>query len=276
MRELYRANLSGEKKHVFCTSIGTSAFAHVGNRMFHVWSFARLSWCVWWMSACDVDLKAAYPNFVLPFFPSAKTKTMDRSRKSAPWSGHRRDDDNRRRSRDDEFDDLENFVAKKKRELGDLKSDADRLRRERNRVNSENDRLEAEMDRMKAENDRLRAEIDAKSAVIAQLEQQSRDAAEALTKRFKIALDNAFAEVLDAPAAHEDAISTSEEEGAGNADPAPTLPESAAAAGPGDAAGAAPPTREGGGGGEHHDQPQVLEPAAHHPSEIAPPDLGGQ
>ena len=45
--------------------------------------------CAWWMSACDVDLKAAYPNFVLPFLPSAKTKTMDRSRKSAPWSGHR-------------------------------------------------------------------------------------------------------------------------------------------------------------------------------------------
>ena len=228
------------------------------------------------MSACDVDLKAAYPNFVLPFLPSAKTKTMDRSRKSAPWSGHRRDDDNKRRSRD-EFDDLENFVAKKKTELVDLKSDADRLRRERNRVNSENDRLEAEIDRLKADNDRLRAEIDAKSAVIAQLEQQSRDAAEALTKRFKIALDNAFAEVLDAPAAHEDAISMSEEEPVGNADPAPTLPESAAAAGPGDAAGAAPPTREGGGGGgEHHDQPQVPEQAVHHPNEIAPPDLGGQ
>ena len=184
---------------------------------------------------------------------------------------HRRDDDNKRRSRD-EFDDLENFVAKKKRELVDLKSDADRLRRERNRVNSENDRLEAEIDRLKADNDRLRAEIDAKSAVIAQLEQQSRDAAEALTKRFKIALDNAFAEVLDEPVAHEDASSTSEEEAVGNADPGPT-PECATGAGPGDAAAASPPTREGGGaggagGGEHRDQPQVPEPAL--------PDLGGQ
>ena len=95
------------------------------------------------------------------------------------------------------------------------------------------------------------------------VEQQSRDAAEALTNISKVAPDNAFAEVLDAPAAHEDGISTSEEEGAG------TLPENAPAV-PGESAAAAPAPQ---GGGEQHDQTQVPEQA--HSSETAP-ELGGQ
>ena len=77
----------------------------------------------------------------------------------------------------------------------------------------------------------MRAESDRKSAALAQLEQQ-------LTKRFKIALDDAFEEVLGAPVMHEEAATDpSEEEGAG-----PTLPEedmnntNTAANGPGEAA----------------------------------------
>ena len=98
--------------------------------------------------------------------------------------------------------------------LSGLKEGADRLRRERNKLDSDSDKLRAENDRLRVESDRLRAESDRKSAALAQLEQQ-------LTKRFKIALDDAFEEVLGAPVMHDEAATNpSQEDGAG-----PTVPE---------------------------------------------------
>ena len=114
---------------------------------------------------------------------------MDRSRR--PWS--RRDE---KRGSRDELDEVESIVANKKRELGELKKDADRLR---------------------ADRDKLRAELHRKSAALVHMEQQSRDASrdtsERLTKRFEVALDNAFAEVLGAPAAGHGPVAKADEEG---------------------------------------------------------------
>ena len=203
--------------------------------------FAMVVACARVADICMIIVQTtAYHNFVFAP-PSHQLRAMDKSRRaSAPWSSHssRRDDDKRRR---DEFDHVEDIVAKKKRELSCLKEDADRLRRERNKMDAENDRL-------RAENERLRAESDRKSAALAQLEQQ-------LTKRFKTALDDAFEEVLGTSVMNEAAATDpSEEDGA-----APPLlgDTNTPANGPGDAAPA--PQR----GEEEKTHEEALEQAVH-------------
>ena len=74
---------------------------------------------------------------------------------------------------------MEAFVHKKKRQLGDLKEESERLRSERNR---------------------LRAELARKSCAVELLEQQLKDARARAIKRCKTILDEAFAEIFDAPA----------------------------------------------------------------------------
>ena len=100
---------------------------------------------------------------------------MQRRRQN--WSNGRRDDE-KRDTRDSEFDDMELFVSKKKRQLGDLKEENERLRSEKNR---------------------LRADLARKSSAVAHLESQLKDAKTVAIKRCKTILDDAFA-IFGAPA----------------------------------------------------------------------------
>ena len=127
---------------------------------------------------------------------------------------------------------MEAFVHKKKRQLGDLKEESERLRTERNR---------------------LRAELARKSSAVELLEQQLKDARARAIKRCKTILDEAFAEIFDAPAEDlstgavakadtEDGESEQSEEPAGDAgvpiaqDASTAQPVPLPLAGPGDAA----------------------------------------
>ena len=146
----------------------------------------------------------------------------NRSRHPQTWSSRRRRDDVEKRGGNtkegSEFDEMEAFVHKKKRQLGDLKEESERLRSERNK---------------------LRAELARKSCAVTQLEQQLKDERMSAIKRCKTILDDAFAN-LDAPPAtngstvkgdSEEDDSDLSEEGAGDVDAPPAHP-----AGPGDAA----------------------------------------
>ena len=212
--------------------------------------------------ACVVDIftkivqATSYHNFVFFCAPLYLTsvQAMDKFYRASTSGGShssRRDDDKRRR---DEFDHVEDIVAKKKRELSNLKdeadrlqSDVDRLRRERDKAEAENDKHRAENDKLRAENDRLRAESDRKSAALDQLERE-------LTKRFKIALDDAFEEVLGVPVTNERATATDPSED-------PTLPAEDT---PGEAA-PAPPQSEA---EEDKMQEDALEQAVHSRNEM--------
>ena len=92
----------------------------------------------------------------LVFAPSlsscASTAAMQRRRPN--WASIGRRDDEKRDTRD-EFDDMEAFVSKQKRQLGDLKKENERLRSEKNR---------------------LRADLSRKSSAVAQLESELTDA----------------------------------------------------------------------------------------------------
>jgi regulator of replication initiation timing len=94
------------------------------------------------------------------------------------WASNGRRDDEKRDTRDSEFDDMEAFMSKKKRQLGDLKEENERLRSDRNR---------------------LRADLARKSSAVAQLESQLKDAKTVAIKRCKTILDDAFA-IFDVPA----------------------------------------------------------------------------
>ena len=94
------------------------------------------------------------------------------------WASNGRRDDEKRDTRDSEFDDMEAFMSKKKRQLGDLKEDNERLRSDRNR---------------------LRADLARKSSAVLQLESQLKDAKTVAIKRCKTILDDAFA-IFDVPA----------------------------------------------------------------------------
>ena len=101
---------------------------------------------------------------------------MQRRRQN--WASNGRREDEKRDTRDSEFDDMEAFVSKKKRQLGDLKEENERLRSEKNR---------------------LRADLARKSSAVAQLESQLKDAKTVAIKRCKSILDDAFA-IFDVPA----------------------------------------------------------------------------
>ena len=163
-----------------------------------------------------------------PLHPIDLTTAMNRSRRQ-PRS---RRDDGEKRGDGGEFDDMEAFVHKKKRQLGDLKDESERLRSERNR---------------------LRADLARKSSAVELLEQQLKDARARAIKRCRTILDEAFAEIFDAPAEDlstgavakadtEDGESEQSEEPAGDAG-VPIAQEMSTAqpvplplAGPGDAA----------------------------------------
>jgi regulator of replication initiation timing len=100
---------------------------------------------------------------------------MQRRRQN--WASNGRRDDEKRDTRDSEFDDMEAFMSKKKRQLGDLKEENERLRSEKNR---------------------LRADLARKSSAVAQLESQLKDAKTVAIKRCKSILDDAFA-IFDVP-----------------------------------------------------------------------------
>ena len=133
--------------------------------------------------SCDCALLACVINVAQatlevnsnPLHPIHLTAAMNRSRRQ-PRS---RRDDGEKRGDGGEFDDMEAFVHKKKRQLGDLKEESERLRTERNR---------------------LRAELARKSSAVELLEQQLKDARARAIKRCKTILDEAFAEIFDAPA----------------------------------------------------------------------------
>ena len=101
---------------------------------------------------------------------------MQRRRQN--WASNGRRDDEKRDTRDSEFDDMEAFMSKKKRQLGDLKEENERLRSEKNR---------------------LRADLARKSSAVANLESQLKDAKTIAIKRCKSILDDAFA-IFDVPA----------------------------------------------------------------------------
>ena len=94
------------------------------------------------------------------------------------WASNGRRGDEKRDTRDSEFDDMEAFMSKKKRQLGDLKEENERLRSDRNR---------------------LRADLARKSSAVLQLESQLKDAKTVAIKRCKTILDDAFA-IFDVPA----------------------------------------------------------------------------
>jgi regulator of replication initiation timing len=100
---------------------------------------------------------------------------MQRRRQN--WASNGRRDDEKRDTRD-EFDDMEAFMSKKKRQLGDLKEENDRLRSEKGR---------------------LRADLARRSQAVAHLESQLKDAKTVAIKRCKSILDDAFA-IFDVPA----------------------------------------------------------------------------
>ena len=133
--------------------------------------------------SCDCALLACVINVAQstlevnsnPLHPIHLTTAMNRSRRQ-PRS---RRDDGEKRGDGGEFDDMEAFVHKKKRQLGDLKEESERLRSERNR---------------------LRAELARKSSAVELLEQQLKDARARAIKRCKTILDEAFAEIFYAPA----------------------------------------------------------------------------
>jgi regulator of replication initiation timing len=100
---------------------------------------------------------------------------MQRRRQN--WASNGRRDDEKRDTRD-EFDDMEAFMSKKKRQLGDLKEENDRLRSEKGR---------------------LRADLARRSQAVAHLESQLKDAKAVAIKRCKTILDDAFA-IFDVPA----------------------------------------------------------------------------
>jgi len=102
---------------------------------------------------------------------------MQRRRQNWASNG-RRDGIGERDTRDSEFDDMEAFVSKKKRQLRDLKEENERLRSERSR---------------------LRADLARKASAVAQLELQLKDAKTVAIKRCKTILDDAFA-IFDVPA----------------------------------------------------------------------------
>ena len=102
---------------------------------------------------------------------------MQRRRQN--WASNGRRDDEKRDTRDSEFDDMEAFVSKKKRQLCDLKDENERLRSEKKR---------------------LRADLSRKSSAVAQLESELTDAKTAATKKCRRILDDAFADFFDAPA----------------------------------------------------------------------------
>ena len=66
---------------------------------------------------------------------------MDRSRRG--WAGNSRRDDRKR----DHWDEFDEFLQKKKRELMDFKADNDRLRTEVQRLRAELDRKDADSER---------------------------------------------------------------------------------------------------------------------------------
>ena len=100
---------------------------------------------------------------------------MQRRRQN--WASNGRRDDEKRDTRD-EFDDMEAFMSKKKRQLGDLKEENDRLRSEKGR---------------------LRADLARRSQAVLHLESQLKDAKTVAIKRCKSILDDAFA-IFDVPA----------------------------------------------------------------------------
>ena len=102
---------------------------------------------------------------------------MQRRRQN--WASNGRRDDEKRDTRDSEFDDMEAFVSKKKRQLCDLKDDNERLRSEKNR---------------------LRADLSRKSSAVAQLESELKDAKTAAINKCRRILDDAFADFFDARA----------------------------------------------------------------------------
>ena len=167
---------------------------------------------------------------------------MDRSRRG--WAGNSRRDDRKR----DHWDEFDQFLQKKKRELMDFKADNDRLR-------TEVQRLRAELGRKDADSERQ-------------------------TKRAKAALESVFA-VLAASEKNEDTDSTSEQgdgAAAGGEDQLPpTLPKDMMASnGPGEAA---PGREEEEEEEEAKMQDEALEQAAHSTrTEIPemPQALGGQ
>jgi hypothetical protein len=101
---------------------------------------------------------------------------MQRRRQN--WASNGRRDDEKRDTRDSEFDDMEAFMSKKKRQLGDLKEENDRLRSEKGR---------------------LRADLARRSQAVLHLESQLKDAKTVAIKRCKSILDDAFA-IFDVPA----------------------------------------------------------------------------
>ena len=91
------------------------------------------------ISWCSTDRG---PTARISLLPSArdKAKAMDRRHSNTSWSSRRRRDDVEKRDareRDGEFDEMEAFVSKKKRQLGDLKQEAERLRSEKNRLRAD-------------------------------------------------------------------------------------------------------------------------------------------
>ena len=133
------------------------------------------------ISCCSTDRGPAARISLLPS-ARAKANAMDRRHSDTSWSSRRRRDDVEKRDareRDGEFEGMEAFVSKKKRQLGDLKQEAERLRSEKNR---------------------LRADLARKCSAVALLEAQLKDANAKAITRCKTILDEAFADVFDAPA----------------------------------------------------------------------------
>ena len=194
---------------------------------------------------------------------------MDTSRRPWPSQGRRSERGDKKRERNDDFDD---FLEKKMRELMDFKEDNDRLRADRKRDRHEIDRLRGDLRKKDAE-------IGRKDAELAHLEQQWQEASERQTKRAKAALEK-LVEVFAAPTKDEDGDSTdpSSDQGDGACDEdRPTLPEetpeNTAEKGPGEAA-PGPEEEE-----QAKMQDEALERAAHSTrSEITemPQALGGQ
>jgi hypothetical protein len=128
---------------------------------------------------CSSDAQATPRASALVLAPfSARVRATAMQRRRQNWASNGRRDDEKRDTRDSEFDDMEAFMSKKKRQLGDLKEENERLRSEKNR---------------------LRADLARKSSAVANLESQLKDAKTIAIKRCKSILDDAFA-IFDVPA----------------------------------------------------------------------------